>query len=224
MSAAIVQRLVAKDWYLLRKPILGYVAGAAIAVLMLATGGAAAVNAGSLLIITLLIAMGMHVVMATVVGERTEHTLPFVMSLPITIAQYTLAKIVANVSLFLSAWVLIAAGACAVVLFRTGFPHGAIVLSTITLLDILASYFVVLAVALITESLGWTIAAVVLGNVFLNVLMYSLSNVPSIKATYEASNVVWPQASIAVVGGELAVILLALIVTFAVQVRKTNFL
>ena len=224
MSASIVQRLVAKDWYLLRKPALGYLAGGLISVLLLQFGGAAAFNIGSLLIITLLIALGMHVVMATVVGERVDQTLPFVMSLPISIAQYTLAKIVANATMFVGGWLLISLGVCAVILFREGVPHGLIMLSAIMLLYLLASYFVLLAVALITESMGATIATVVISNILLNVLMYSISNVASIKGTYTAAQVTWTSSGLMVIGAEIAVLFTALFTTFFFQSRKTNFL
>ena len=224
MSTSIVQRLISKDWYLLRKPVLAYVAGGIVSLMLLQFGGAAAFNIGSLLIITLLIAFGMHVVMATVVGERIDQTLPFVMSLPISIAQYTLAKIVANATLFVGGWSIISVGVAAVVLFRAGVPHGLIMLSTIMLLYLLASYFVLLTVAVTTESMGATIGTVVTSNILLNVLMYSLSNVPSIKSTYGSASVVWTGTGLLVIGAELAVIVFALAATFVFQSRKTNFL
>ena len=224
MNASIVQRLISKDWYLLRKPVLGYVAGGLIALLLLAFGGNAAFNIGSILIITVLIALGMHVVMATVVGERTEHTLPFVMSLPISIAQYTLAKILANATLFVTGWLLISLGVCGVVLFRAGVPHGLILLSTIMLLYLLASYFVLLAVAITTESMGATIGTVVASNILLNVLMYALSTVPSISSTYDSAPIVWASAGLWVIASEAAVMMIALALTFIFQARKTNFL
>ena len=224
MSSSIVQRLVAKDWYLLRLPLLAYVGGGLIALLMLATGGEAMFNVGTILIITLLIALGMHVVMATVVGERIEHTLPFVMSLPISIAQYTTAKLIANASLFLSGWLLLSVGVSSVILIRNGVPHGLFVFSTIMLLYMLASYAVLLAVAIITESMAWTIVTVVIGNLGLNFMMMGLSQVPSIKNGNTATTVTWSTPAIEAVMCELVVILAAMVVTFAFQARKSDFL
>jgi len=224
MSDAIVGRLISKDWYLLRRPVLGYLGGGVVSLALLATGGEAMFNMGCILMITLLIALGMHVVMATVVGERIEHTLPFVMSLPVSIAQYTVAKIAANASLFVGAWALLAAGVSGIVLFRPGVPHGLIVLSTIMLLYILASYFVVLAVAIATEAMAWTIVAVVVGNICLNFLMYGLSHVPSIQSTYASARIVWGATALEVVAGEFAVMIAALAFTFAFQARKSDFL
>ena len=171
-----------------------------------------------------MIALGMHVVMATVVGERIEHTLPFVMSLPISIRQYTLAKLAANASLFVGGWLLISLGVCGVVLFRSGVPHGLIMLSTIMLMYLLASYFVLLAVAITTESMGVTIATVITSNILLNVLMYSISTVPSIKRTYDSVSIIWNDAGLWVIGAEAAVIFVALGLTFIFQARKTDFL
>ena len=224
MNSAIVPRLVAKDWYLLRWVISAYVAGGLISVALLATGGEAVFNAGCILVITLLIALGMHVVVATVVGERTEHTLPFIMSLPVSIAQYTLAKIVANASIFVGAWLVIALGVSGVVLFRAGVPHGLIVLSTIMLLYMLTTFSVVLAVAIATESMGWTIGVVVVGNILLNNLMYELSHIPSIEGTYASNQIVWSSAAVEVVLVECSVILVAIALTFVFQARKSDFL
>lgn len=224
MSASMVQKLVVKDWYLLRAPLIGYVGGGLLAVLMLATGGEALFNVGSILIITLLIAFGMHVVMATVVGERIEHTLPFVMSLPVSIAQYTLAKIVANGTLFLTGWLVLSAGVSSVILLRPGVPHGLFVFSAIMLLYMLASYTVLLAVAIVTESMAWTIVTVIIGNLGLNFLMMALSQNASIKNGSSSAQVVWSAPAIDVILCECAVMLAAIAVTFAVQSRKSDFL
>ncbi len=191
---------------------------------MLATGGEAMFNVGTILIITLLIALGMHVVMATVVGERMEHTLPFVMSLPVSIAQYTLAKIVANGSLFLSGWLLLSVGVSSVILLRAGVPHGLFVFSTIMLLYMLASYTVLLAVAIITESMAWTIVTVIIGNLCLNFLMMGMSQVPSIKDATTSAHVTWSAQAIEVVACECFAMLVAMAVTFAFQARKSDFL
>jgi hypothetical protein len=224
MNPPIVRRLIAKDWYLLRWTVFGYVAGGLISVFLLATGGEAMFNAGGILTITVLIALGMHVVTATVVGERIEHTMPFVMSLPVSIAQYTFAKIVANALIFFGAWLVITLGVSGVVLFRASVPHGLIVVSTIMLLYLLTSYSVVLATAISTESMGWTIGAVVVGNILLNVLMYGLGHIPSIQSTYASNEIVWSSSAVNVLLGECSVILAAIALTFFVQARKSEFL
>jgi hypothetical protein len=72
--------------------------------------------------------------------------------------------------------------------------------------------------------MGATIATVIASNILLNMLMYALSNVPSIKSTYGSDRVIWNAAGLEVISVEAAVILLALALTFIFQARKTDFL
>ena len=61
-------------------------------------GGSAVGLAGFILFITGMAGAGIHAVMETVVEERCKHTLTFIMSLPITVREYTSAKLMMKVS------------------------------------------------------------------------------------------------------------------------------
>jgi hypothetical protein len=119
---------------------------------------------------------------------------------------------------------VIALAVSGVVLFRAGVQHVLIVLSTITLLYLLTSYTVILAVAMITESMGWTIGVVVVGNILLNFLMSGLAHIPSIQSTYASAQIVWSSPAVDIVLAECSVILAAIALTFVVQARKSDFL
>jgi hypothetical protein len=64
----------------------------------------------------------------------------------------------------------------------------------------------------------------VVSNIFLNFFMYKVSHLPSIAEVMNGPVVVWPQAAIGLLAGEIGVIILLVVITYAVQVRKRDFL
>jgi ABC-2 type transport system permease protein len=224
MNTFMIKKLILKDWYFQRWTIAAYLAAGAVALALLATGSDAAFYAGSVLLITVLIALGIHVAMATVVQERTEHTLPFVMSLPVSIGEYTTAKILANLAIFLIPWTALTAGTFAVIAGRPWLPDGLIPFALILLMEIFAGYCLILAVALVSESQAWTVGAMVFGNLFIQGFMYYVSHIPAIAATMKGNRIIWSPPAVALLAGESATILLLLGLTFWLQSRKTDFL
>jgi len=100
MSTRMVGILIRKDLALMALPALGYLFGGAVGIGLMAIEGRAWFNAGAILLISALFGLGFHPCMATVIGERKDKTLAFIMSMPITPAEYTLAKIGANLLVF----------------------------------------------------------------------------------------------------------------------------
>jgi ABC-2 type transport system permease protein len=218
----MVKRLILKDWYFLRVPIIGYLAAGAVAVLLMANGGEGAFFAGSILLITILISVGIHVAMATVVNERKEQTLPFVMTLPISYMEYTTAKILANLLIFLLPWTALLIATLA--LFTMANAGGIIPFTLLLVTEIFASYCLLLSVALVSESQNWAIGAMVFGNLFLQAFMYWVSHIPSIARTMKGHVAVWSPAVVTILAVEIAIILLLLGATFFFQARKTDFI
>lgn len=224
MDFGMIKRLVLKDWYFQRWAILGYLAAGALALALVARGGEGGFFAGSILLITVLITVGIHLAMATVVEERKSQTLAFVMSLPVSPAEYTTAKILANLAIFLLPWLALLIGSFAVIAGSAALPDGLIPFAAIVLLEIFASSVLILCVALVSESQNWTIGAIVFGNLFFQGFLYYVSHLPSIERTIQGSRIVWNPASLALLGGEIAAIVLLLALTFWLQSRKTDFL
>ncbi len=224
MDTALIARLVVKDWSLQRRFIaVASVAGLA-SLLLLGHGGNGTFYAGTVLMITVLIGVGVQLVMATVLNERTEKTLPFVMSLPISVREYTTAKMLANLLLFLVPWTLLLIGTAAVLGLRPGMPPGLLPFATLLLVELLAAYCLVLAVALVSESSGWTIGTIVFTNLFLQGFLYQVARIPAIEATMRGPEAVWNRPALTLLAVECAVIVLILAVTYRLQSRKTDFL
>ncbi len=185
MKTATIRRLIAKDCFLMRRPLAMYTIAAAAAV-ALAAAGTSTRAAGITLALNVLIGLSFHVSLGPVLGERERRTLPFVMSLPITPREVAMAKLGAAYLMF-SGPALVAAAALVyaspVDVFsamandgRSPIQHvvGWLAYFAVVLGVWLALFSVVLAVAVVTESLGATIAAVtglmfVVGNGVLQV-------------------------------------------------------
>lgn len=213
-----------KDWSFNRRPISLFVAGGVASLGVVAWGGQTGFFIGSILLLVALMSVGMQLVFTTVIYERKEQTLPFIMSLPITSAEYATAKILANVTIFLGAWIALAAMMILVILGRDALPNGLIPFAVVILMELFMGYAVILAVALITESEGWTIFALVISNIFLNFFMYKVSHIPAITAVMNGPDTAWPRAAVGLLAGEIGVIVLLIVATYAVQVRKKDFL
>jgi ABC-type transport system involved in multi-copper enzyme maturation permease subunit len=224
MNIPMIEILVAKDWYLQRWTIVGYLLMGAVAIGLLGFGGETAFLAGMILLITVLIALGIHVAMATVVTERTEKTLPFVMSLPISPADYTTAKIVANLLIFLVPWTALALGTVTVIFGRPDVPDGLLPYTVLTLTEIFAAYCLVLSAALITESIGWTIGVMAVCNFGFQGFIYKVSRLPEIADTMKGASVVWSGTALGILAAELGTVVVVLVLTFWLQSRKTDFL
>lgn len=224
MNPTLVKRLILKDWYFNRWALAGYVAAGLLALLPIATGGKGGFYAGSVLLITVVISLGIHVTMISVVHERTEHTLPFVMSLPISFREYTTAKILANVMIFAAAWATLVVATVAVIASRAALPDGLIPFAIVILGVLFAGYVLTLSVAIVSESLGWTVGAIVAANFLLQIVMYRASNFPGSQADLASDAIVWRVPSLTLLGAEAGVIVLLLALTFYLQSRKTDFL
>ena len=224
MNAQMVKHLVLKDWYFQRRPIGLYTAGGVLGLVMVALGTSWSFYAGTVLLITFMITIGIHLAIVTVVQERTEHTLPFLMTLPISPKDYTAAKILANLSIFLVPWLMLTGGA-AVLLTAGGDRSQALLpLAAVALTYILAAYVLVLMVAIVTESQGWTLCAMGITNLLLQFFLYWVSHLPSIERGMKGRGAVWDSTVLALLGAEVAAVVVLLGLAFTFQARKRDFL
>lgn len=224
MNYPMVKRLILKDWYFLRLAILAYSLTGLLALGITAMGTDASSYAGSILLITVMIAIGFHMVMVTVVGERSEQTLPFIMSLPISPMEYTMAKIGANLLIFLVPWLTLTTGTL-LLLGTEGARSGALIpFSLIILTELLAAYVLLLSVAIVSESLGWTIGVTVLTNLLFQAFLYWVSHMPAIASGMKGRGAVWNQTAVTLLSVEVMIIIFLIVMAFALQARKKHFL
>ncbi len=224
MNMRILAILIRKDVRLVLMPVLFYMLVGAVAIGMMGVERHAFFYAGSVLLITAMIALGFHPTMATVVGERKEQTLAFIMSMPITPTDYIWTKILANLLLFFVPFLLLVAGTLGMIAVRPAMPDGLIPYSVILFGYLAATAVLILCVALVTESMQWTIVAQIIGNLGFQGIMYSASNIPAIKATINTESIVWSEPALLFIGGEMAICIVLLAATLWLQSRKTDFI
>jgi ABC-2 type transport system permease protein len=224
MNYSMVKRLILKDWYLQRWMILGSVFAGLVTMGITISGGKAAFVLGIIALVTVLIAIGAHLSVSTIVSERKEQTLAFVMSLPINYREYTTSKILGNLIIFLIPWLTLVLGSLAIVMFAPGIPHGLASFVAIMSTEILVSTCLIIAVSVIGESQGWTIGAIMVGNLALNGIGYYVAHIPSIAKAMESPSIQWTPAASVLLVTEFAIIVLLLSLTFFFQSRKRDFL
>ena len=156
--------------------------------------------------------------------ERRQQTLPFVMSLPISYREYTTAKIVGGMLIFLVLWVALVAGVVATILLTPGFAHGMIPFAVIMAVEIVMSTCLITAVSVTTESHGWTVAVAQVGGLSLNAIGWSIVRLPGIGGTIKSTTVQWSGTATALLAAELALIAFMLLITFFVQAHKRDFI
>jgi hypothetical protein len=224
MNYAMIQRLILKDWYLHRWQILGSLAGAAGAMAFVVFFGTAGFYIGLTLLITVLVFVGAQLAIASSVTERKEQTLAFIMSLPISYRDYTTAKILSNLLIFLIPWTVVSLASAAILLFAPGATQGLFPFTAIMCVEILLSTCMLSCVAIMTESQAWTTTAIIVGNVAINIVGYLIAHIRPIAAGMFGHNIAWTSAATMCLLGEVALIALLFALTYFVQGRKTDYL
>ncbi|MCW9017893.1 MAG: ABC-2 transporter permease, partial [Kangiellaceae bacterium] len=133
MNLPMIKSLVLKDWRLNRSLLIIYLVSGVVASAVFSIDHKATFYVGLVLIISLFATVGTHLVFTTVIHERKEQTLPFIMSLPVNFRDYTIAKIFANLSLSLFSWGFIAAVIMLVIWNSSNLPNGMIPFAAITI-------------------------------------------------------------------------------------------
>jgi ABC-2 type transport system permease protein len=229
MNYSMVKSLILKDWYFQRITILLSLAGGALSLAIVIFGGQAGFTIGLILLVTILAMISGMTVMNNVLGERENQTLPFLMSLPISYLEYTTSKILGALLIFVPFWLAIVAASLCLIL-AAPVIHGLFAFTVIMAFEILVSNCLLIAVALVTESKGWSIAAMVTGNVAISLVGFIVAHIPGIRAGMWGANGAWsttiqwsPAATISL-AIEFALIALFLGGAFFIQSRKQDFL
>ena len=222
MNTQAISILFLKDLYLSRRPLFAYfaagIACSAIAVVPHPTFA----FIGFVLILTVAIGSGMHLLGELLLSEGNDQTRAFILSLPVSLLDYSIAKIAVVLTTFLIPWSTMFA--CSIVL-TAALPWGhvgAIPMAVVVFLELLAAYTLQLATAVISESVGWTVCVMVACNVFLNVFLMKLLQVPEVEVMSKSDLLRFSPLSIQIICVELGIIVAALVLALAVQTRKRD--
>ena len=222
-DAAMVGKLIAKDWQVYQKQLAGYVAGLLLSLGLVGMGSPLLAAAGGLLLLVLLIVVGTFAVGSLVMAERKEQTQPFVMSLPVTPMDVFWGKLLANLTIYLVPFLLVTGGMLALILL-TPSPDGTVPWVMLIALFVLANFIVSLCVAIAVDSEGWNAFAMLALMTLIGPFIYWVTYMDGIREHLKGDVIVWSPQVLGLIGGELAVIAIAILAAGWVHARKASFL
>ncbi len=227
MSPSIIPQLIQKDLMLTRKMILAFclvsLAGvAAIALLFGRLPGWALVNIGFLLLMSPAATCGLVLLMTTVVFEKEKSTQAFIMSLPVTPRQFTIAKLLVNIGVFGVFWMAISAIAFYFAFGRGFFPPGTMPFVVMVLLGAFVAYIGILSVSLWRQSLGITVLSIALFEMGTSAYLWVVAYMEPISAHVHGPVAVWNPAAIGIVSAQALVVITLIAATLVFQGRKRD--
>jgi hypothetical protein len=224
MNGQAIRILFLKDLFLSRKTLFVYlIAGLASAAVVCVPNEKVAFL-GFILIVTVAIASGLHLIGSLLLGETMGQTRLFVMSLPVSLLDYSVAKIAVILTTYLIPWITMLSCLAILALIVPGGKPGSFTLVPATFGYLLAVFTIQLVTAVVTESFGWTIGVVVAGNVCLNLFLKTLSENPQVAKALEGSRWTLPPLISQVLAIEAAVIVVAIALAFILQTRKRDLI
>lgn len=223
MNGSIIGHLIVKDWRLNRLLIsLTFVIG--VVALVIAQFRGIAFLFGSVWFFVALIVFGSMLPGSAIVNERKKQTLAFIMSLPVSSIQYTIAKMLSVWATFLVPWLALLISAVVLIMTRHVVPYGIIPMFLMLAILPLIGFCIISSTALVGESEGWLIAATIVCNSSYWFGFYWLAHVPSIAANWNHPVAVWNAPAILVLCAELGSIALIVGITLFLQSRKREFI
>lgn len=223
MKGSVVQNLILSDWQRHRIQIFLSIAGGGLALALIQVGGELPFILGATWFFVSLIVLGSMLPVSNVVNERKKQILPFLMSLPLSVTQYTTAKIVSTVGMFLAPWLTLFAAALIFIVGRKSIPDGIIPATIILMTFTFVGFCLIAGVAMVSESEGWTIAATVFANSSYGFGWYLLVRNPVIRGDLSSPVPVWSPEILTILGTEFATIVVVLGLTLYLQSRKRDF-
>lgn len=222
LNLPVIKLLVAKDWQLFQKQLAAYVAAGIVALCFLGMASSWTFYVGSLLLLIVVVAVACFAISNSLLVERKEHTLPFVMSLPVSPLDFYLSKLVGNLVTFGVPFAVLLLGTIAVVLF-TPLPDGLVVYAFLIFGHILLGYSVSLGVAMAVESEGWNTFVMIASMVLINPYIMLLGQIPVIVDNVKTNTIVWSTPALSILGTQVLLSLVVIVATGWVHCRKTSF-
>lgn len=222
-DAGMVWKLVVKDWQVYQKQLAGFVAGMLLALGLVGMGTPLMASAGSLLLLVLLLVVGTYAIQSSIMAERKQQTVPFIMSLPVTPMDVYWGKLLANLVIYLVPFLLVTGGLLALIL-STPRPDGIVIWLAVVALFMLVNFCVSLCVTIAVESEGWNIFTMLALMTLIGPFLYWVSSLDSIRPFLQSDEIVWSAPVLGILVAELAVIVVAIAVTSWVHAKKASFL
>lgn len=219
----MIWRLARKDIDLVIWPMLGYMALVVVSALLMSVEHIVAFNAGVVMLMSIIIVVGAQLIIGLVIGERKDQTLAFMLSLPVSPMQFSAAKLLVTVGVYLLAWAIVLAAALVTIQLKSTIPGGLMPFAVIIMCWLLIGYLMVLGTAIMTESEGWTIVSMTIVNVSVSIVIFAVASIEGIGQHIWADDPVWNASALSLMGVSAAVVILLVLTIGLIQSRKTDF-
>lgn len=220
-STGIIRQLVMKDLDLHRRFIPAVLLAGIVSLAATAIEGIGSVI-GPLMFITTIVAFGLLIGMYGVAQERDKQIHLFVLSLPVTMSQYIIAKVISSLVCFLAPWLILTLATLAAILGIDNIPSGLVPYVVLMQIYFVCNFCLFLAVVLVTSAERWIVATIIVTNMSLTLAIYLLGSIPSIALNMETDNIVWSPTVVAIIFAQLAVCVLVLSAAVAIQKQKRD--
>ena len=219
----VTRKLIAKELYVNRW-LIGGGAFSGIASVLIAGLGKTGFNVGGLTWLTTIIATGVMLALYGIMNERKEHSLQFVLSLPLSISEYVRAKMLGLFAGFLIMWSVSCTAALLLVFCKASVPDGLAAYLILLCVFMLANFAVVLCGALHAQSEALNSAVIVVTNMGVSIFMFTVGPLPGIQQHMWSAAPVWNSTFWTVLACELAVLLIAFALPFFFAARRRDFI
>ena len=219
----LTRKLIAKELYVYRWLLVG-AAAAGFAGLLSATSGDVGFNIGFIVWLTALIALGVMLALFGVAQERKERSLLFMLSLPLSPADYVRAKLLGLLACFLLPWAALSAGALALIFFMPGVADGLLPYGVLLCVFLLLNFSAVLCGALHIHSEAAMGGLIILTNMSISLFMMGVGRIREIGQYMVAASPVWNGTFWLLLGVETALTLFILSLPMFIAARRRDFL
>ena len=144
------------------------------------------------------------------------------LSLPLSLGEYVRTKMLALLACYLPAWLVLSAGAVALLLVMPNLPDGMVPYTILLCVYLLANFAIVLCGALHIQSEGAMAALIVITNMLVSVFIFMTFAVPDIAEHFLGPIPVWNGTFWTVLGIELFVFALAVCLPYLFAARRRD--
>jgi ABC-2 type transport system permease protein len=220
--SSVTQKLIAKELYVNRWfMVLSSLAG--VVSVVIAGTGKVGLNIGSLTWITTIVAHGVMLAIYGIQNERKEHSLLFVLSLPLSPADYVRGKQIGLALCYLVPW-LISSVAALVMVAVTAVPDGLLPYLVLLCTFLAMNFSLVLCGALHARSETLMTAVIIVTNMAVTLFMFLVGGLQAINTHMWGATPVWNSTFWVVLIVELFAFALAFLLPFLVAARRRDFI
>lgn len=224
MNGRAIQILFLKDLFLSRKYLFAYFVAGMLSAILACIPDETVAFVGFILMMTVAIGSGIHLIGTLLLGETLDQTRTFVLSLPVSLLDYSISKIAVVLTTFLIPWSAMFAISTICTFILPWSKPGAVVVLPLIYCFLLAGFTLQLVTAVVSESVGWSISVMVACNVLLNIFLMKINAVPEIAAARRSEVLTWPSAALQILGFELLVIAASISLALFLQTRKRDLI